>query len=102
MVLKKANVLPAPVIPAPEPVVKVQTVGELLRASMSAHFAARSGRQRPANWLDHLKRAADLRRQAAMADPGFADPAWSAEEHWTPRSHNTHKVLMAFYESKGL
>ena len=80
----------------------VMTISELLKASMAAHNRARGVPRRPENWLKHLKTAADLRRQAAALDPGFADPAWAEEERLTPHSHNTHRVLMAFYESKNL
>ena len=78
------------------------TVSDLLKASIAAHYRARGPKGRPADWLSHLKVAADLRRQAEAADPGFADPAWGAEERLTPKSHNTHAVLMAFYESQNL
>ena len=73
-------------------------ISELLKASMAAHQSSK-GKVRS---MDILKEAANLRRQAASLDPSFSDPAWAEEEKLTPRSHNTHAVLTAFYESKGL
>lgn len=80
------------------------TVSELLTASMAAHRRAlpttKAGR--PKGWLDHLKEAASLRKQAEALDPGFRDEAWQFEQKHTSTGVNTHAVLMAFYESKGL
>jgi len=79
------------------------TVAELLAESMATHRRAQGTRKgRPANWLEMLGHAASLRREAAAADPGFADAAWADEARHTPTGVNTHQVLMAFYESKGL
>jgi hypothetical protein len=65
---------------------------------MSAHHRSKS---RTGRNLDLLQEAALLRKRAVDLDPDFTDPAWDDEERFTPKSHNTHAALTAFYESKG-
>ena len=79
------------------------SIATLLADSISAHKRAQGNRKgRPADWRDLLTTAATLRRQAEAEDPTFSDPAWADESRHTPTGVNTHAVLTAFYESKGL
>jgi hypothetical protein len=69
-------------------------VAELLAQSISQHQAYRSAltNSMPAQAIEALQQARDLRQQADAADPEHRDPAWASQERKYP-----HQPLMAFY-----
>lgn len=90
-------------IVAPKPSPK-DAVAELLDKANKAHKDAmmyRSGKERPQTFRESWQEAYDARKQAHVLDPAHSSPAWAAEQGLTPRSRDTHGLLMSFYEARG-
>jgi len=71
-------------------------VAQLLTDSIAAHQRYRAlGTVKHVGALDALQEARHLRQQAHAADPGHADPVWTATGTKYP-----HDALMVFYAEK--
>ena len=76
----------------------MESVGDLLKASLEAHLRAKPTRPKElrdmgkarTEWQEALR----LRLEALAADPGRTDPAWKEQPD--------HETLMAFYRDKGV